>query len=129
LALSVTTRLTTCGRPLSAGSEAAAGVPTLVGGWLRSLEAGYVAAGPSRAAVRSLRGDYGEQKCQWVVRKGLRDHAWLEECLHVFCNGLEILHGKGRERRVRLLDELEALRSSERRSNDCGCEDSAACFS
>jgi hypothetical protein len=97
LALSVTTRLTTCGRPLSAGSEAAAGVPTLVGGWLRSLEAGYVAAGPSRAAVRSLRGDYGQQKGSWIVRNGLVALARHEECLQVLCNGLEVLHGEERE--------------------------------
>ena len=45
LAFSGTTRLTTCGTPLSAGSKVPIGGLTLVGGWLRSLEAGYVAVG------------------------------------------------------------------------------------
>ena len=43
LAFSGTTRLTTYGTPL--GSKVPIGGLTLVGGWLRSLEAGYVAVG------------------------------------------------------------------------------------
>jgi hypothetical protein len=78
LAFSGTTRLTTCGTPLSVGIEAAVRGPTLEGGWLRSLEAGYVA---ETAAVRSLMGCSGEQKGLWVFRNGLRDLLWHEECL------------------------------------------------
>jgi hypothetical protein len=66
-------------------------------GYLRWWEAGYVAAGPSRAAVRSFRGFAGGWKCLRVVRIGLSDLARHEECLQVLCNGLEILHGKWRE--------------------------------
>ena len=43
LAFSGTTRLTTYGTPL--GSKVPIGGLTLVGGWLRSLEAGHVAVG------------------------------------------------------------------------------------
>ena len=125
LAFSGTTRLTTCGTPLSAGGEAAVRGLTLVGGWLRSLEAGYVAERPGIAAARSLRGYSGEQKGPWVVRNGLSDLAWHEECLHVHCNGLEVLHGKERDMHEPTRRH-GGVQPPESRLNDCRWADSVA---
>jgi hypothetical protein len=98
LAFGGTTRLTTCGTPLSAGSNAAVGGPTLVGGCLRGLEASYAVERSGRAAVRSPRGYAGGQKCLRVGCNGLMDLAWHEECLRILCNGLRVSHGKQRGR-------------------------------
>jgi hypothetical protein len=117
LAFSGTTKLTTCGTPLSAGSKAAAGVPTLVGGCLRSLGASYVVEGSGRAAVRSPRGYAEGGKCLRVGCNGLADLAWHGECLQVLCNGLTVLHGKQRER-MSLLDDMEVC--SLQRASRCG---------
>jgi hypothetical protein len=81
--------------------------------------------GPETAAVRSLSGYAEGQKCPWIVRNGLGDLAWREECLQVLCNGLKVLHGKERDTHESTWRH-EVVQPSESRLNDCGRADSMA---